>query len=84
MISNEFLSTDRTPPQLSLQIDSSLYDYFRDGMQRDQIAGEPLQELALFLADVLNDTAYPIEAHLLKSGAIKLSYQPRAFADPIF
>jgi len=79
MIRNEFLSTDQAPPQLSLQIDKSLLTYFRD-----HIEGDPLQELALFLANVLNDTAYPIEAHQLKTGEIKLSYQPRAFADPIF
>ena len=84
MITNEFLTTDQAPPQLTLQIDASLINYFRDGMQRDRIEGDPLQELTLFLANVLNDTAYPIEAHHLESGAIKLSYQPRAFADPIF
>jgi len=79
MINNEFLSADQTPSQITLQINKSLLAYFRDHTE-----GDPLQELTLFLANVLNDTAYPIEAHQLETGEIKLSYQPRAFADPIF
>lgn len=60
MINNEFLSTDRSPPQLTLLIDQSLLAYFRDGMQHDRIAGDPLQGRALLLANVLNDTSTPI------------------------
>ena len=84
MITNDFTASGKTPPHIELVIDSSLLDYFREGMQRDRIEGDPLQELNAFLADVLNDTAYPIEAHLTEAGEIRLSYQPRAFADPIF
>lgn len=84
MIRNEFMPDEGAPPQIILSIDASLLDYFRSGMLRNRLAGQPLAELTRFLADVLNDTTYPIEAHLLDTGEIRLSYQPRAFADPIF
>jgi hypothetical protein len=84
MITNEFQACDASPAQILLIIDPTLHDYFRDGMQRDRIEGDPHAELVAFLAGVLNDTAYPIEAHLTETGEIRLSYQPRAFADPIF
>ena len=84
MSTREDSTTDHTPLRLTLQIDKSLLDYFRDGMQRDRLEGDPALELTLFLASLLNNTAYPIEAHHLETGEIKLSYQPRAFADPIF
>lgn len=71
-------------PRVSLLIDPQLLDYFRQGMQRDHLAGDPQEELVAFLAVVLNDTAYPIEAHLTETEEIMLSYRPRAFADPIF
>ncbi|MCK4536927.1 MAG: hypothetical protein KAT93_07935 [Desulfuromonadales bacterium] len=81
---NEFLDEKESSQQIKILVDQTLHNYFKEGMLRDHIDGDPQQELIAFLADVLNDTSYPIEAHLTTTGEIRLSYQPRAFADPIF
>lgn len=67
-----------------LVIAPSLHAYFADGVRHGQDSVSPEDELVYFLTMLHNDTIYPIASARRGDREIRLTYQPRAFADPIF
>jgi hypothetical protein len=53
-------------------------------MRKDHINFNATEELTLFLAMVLNDTRYPLSSSMTDKEEIRLSFRPKAYADPIF
>jgi len=74
------------PEQIELKIiiDPSLVEYFEEGMRKNHIECSTAEEMAEFLATILNDTMYPIVSSRANEQEIHLNYRPRSFADPIF
>ncbi len=68
---------------VSLCIDSSLLDYFVTA-GGDGVKGTAEDSLVNFLASFLDDTSYPLAARRTGDREILLSYQLKAFSDPIF
>lgn len=70
--------------ELKIIIDPSLVQYFEEGMRKRHIECSTAEEMAEFLATILNDTLYPIVSRKAGEDEIHLGYRPRSFADPIF
>jgi hypothetical protein len=53
-------------------------------MRKDHINFNATEKLTRFLSMVLNDTMYPLSSSMTGKEKIRLSFRPKAYADPIF
>jgi len=70
--------------EIKIVIDPPLVKYFEEGMSKRGIDFSVAEEMAEFLATVLNDSSYPITSIKTDKQEIHLNYRPKSFADPIF
>jgi hypothetical protein len=70
--------------EIRVVIDPALAKYFEDGINKRNIDSSVTEEIAEFLAAILNDSIYPIVSRKSDNQEIHLNYQPKSFADPIF
>ncbi len=70
--------------EIRIVIDPSLADYFAEGLRKRHIDLSAAEEMTEFLARILNDSLYPMTSNITGRQEIRLCYQPKSFADPIF
>jgi len=70
--------------EIKIIIKPSLRKYFEAGIRKDHINFSAEEQLARFLAVLLNDTSYPLSSCIAGQQEISLSYRPKAYAEPIF
>ena len=70
--------------KVKLVVDTSLLAHVKEGLAQQGAVADPEDKILDLLTMILDGSDLPIAAKRTKSGAIRVSYHPRSFSQPLF